>query len=100
MPNLHNKGETMDNQTLDSIASAAEFARMTDAQKKQHLKGLEIRNLEEEVKRLGGNIARQRKHIRELISAGIAVYPDTEVNLKNLLSAQRKAQARIEELRG
>ena len=89
----------LDAKATDSIAGVYEFARMTDDEKKQHLRNLDIQNLEAEVKDYARRIARQRKHIRELISAGIAPSSDTRQNLQNILAAQRKAQTKLHELR-
>ena len=89
----------LDAKATDSIAAIYEFARMTEEQQNQHLINLEIRNLEAEVKDCARRIARQRKHIRELISAGITVTADTQENLQNILAAQNKAQTHLEELR-
>ncbi len=87
----------LDAKTIDSIAAIYEFARMTEEQQNQHLKDLEIRNLEAEVKRLGGSIARQRKQIRELIEIG-ANPSDNEYNLRYSLNAQAELRAKIKEL--
>ena len=87
----------LDAKTIDSIAAIYECARMTEEQQNQHLINLEIRNLEAEVKRLGGSIARQRKQIRELIEIG-ANPSDNEYNLRYSLNAQAELRTKIKEL--
>ncbi len=91
--------------TLDSIASAFAFARMTDEQKDRHLKNLEITNIQDEVNWYNKSIAYSRKKIAESKKAGVKKSEDiywleqdqNELNLK--LSRRAELKAKIRQLR-
>jgi|APGre2960657404_1045060.scaffolds.fasta_scaffold143913_2 hypothetical protein len=94
-------------ETLTGIANALAFSRMTDEQKNRHLKDLEIRNIQDEVKWYNNSIAYSRKKIAELqeLAGGVMTPSDIyhleqdekELNLK--IGRRAELKAKIKQLR-
>lgn len=92
---------------LEGIAAAFAFGRMTPEQQDRHLKDLEIRNIQEDVKWYDGSIAYSRKKIAELyeIARGVPSPSDaywlahTEEELARKIESRAELKAKIKELR-
>ena len=94
-------------EALEGVAAAFAFSRMTDKEKDRHLKDLEIRNIQEDVKWYNRSIAYSRKQIAELyeIASGVPTSSDvywikhTEQELARKLASKAELKAQIKELR-
>jgi hypothetical protein len=94
-------------EALEGVAAAFAFSRMTDEQKDRHLKDLEIRNIQDDVKWYNRSIAYSRKKIAELyeIASGVPTPSDvywlkhSEQELAVKIANRTELKAKIKELR-
>ena len=92
---------------LEGIAAAFAFGRMTPEQQDRHLKDLEIRNIQDEVKWYNKSIAYSRKKIAEQyeIARGVPTASDvywlenSEEELARKMASRAELRAQIKELR-